>query len=250
LIFTGFRFIILEMERICEVRRLGMVDYDTALQLQTQLAARVASGDSPPVLLLLEHPHTYTLGRRASLDNLLWDQAELVRRGVSVHWVDRGGDITYHGPGQLVGYPILPLGRPGWQGDRLPQADFVGYLRRIEQTLTQALLSWDIVSGQIQGKTGVWVQPDIASRCPRCDPAKLKAPAKIASIGVKIDVNGVSHHGFALNVDPDPTYWRGIVPCGLADVTMISLADLLGAPPLMDEVMDKVELAFKDVFGF
>ena len=236
------------MDRILEVRRLGKVDYEAALKLQEQLAARVARGDAPPTLLLLEHPHTFTLGRRASLENLLWDQDELDRRGVSIHWVDRGGDITYHGPGQLVGYPILPLARPGWQGDRLPQSDFVGYLRKLEETLIQTLLSWNIVSGQVAGKTGVWIQPDMASRCPRCDPAKLKSPAKIASIGVKIDVKGVSRHGFALNIDPDPAYWQGIVPCGLSGVTMISLADLLGEAPPMTDVMDKVELAFRDVF--
>ena len=238
------------MDRVCMVQRLGLVDYAAAWKLQEETAARVASGEQPPTLLLLEHLHTYTLGRRAQAENLLWDQSELERRGVSVHWVDRGGDITYHGPGQLVGYPILPLAEPGWQGSHLPQADFVGYLRRLEKTLIQALLKWEIVAGQVVGKTGVWIQPDMASRCPRCDPAKLKAPAKIASIGVKVDVHGVSRHGFALNVNPDPLYWQGIVPCGLPDVTMISLSDLLGEAPPMEEVMDAVAAAFREVFGY
>ncbi len=239
-----------EMAMKCEIHRLGMVDYENAWQLQEKLAAQVACGEAPPQLLLLEHPHTYTLGRRASPENLLWNQAELENRGVSVHEVDRGGDITYHGPGQLVCYPILPLATPGWQGERLPQADFIGYLRDLEKTIILALTHWGIVAGQVKGKTGVWVQPDMASRCPRCDPEKLKAPAKIASIGVKIDVHGVSRHGFALNVDPDPVYWQGIIPCGLTGVTMISLADLLGEAPPMSAVMDEVIKAFMVVFGF
>ena len=239
-----------KMDNICEVLRLGITDYEQAWKLQEQLAARVATGDSPPVLLLLEHPHTFTLGRRASLENLLWDQTELERRGISVHWVDRGGDITYHGPGQLVGYPILPLAKAGWQGARLPQADFIGYLRKLEKTIILTLMHWGIAAGQVNGKTGVWVQPDMASRCPRCDPEKLKTPAKIASIGVKIDVHGVSHHGFALNINPDPQYWQGIIPCGLTDVTMISLADLLGEAPPMASVMDEVAKTFMNVFGY
>ncbi len=238
------------MDRICEVHRLGQVEYAAAWKLQAEAARQVASGERPATLFLLEHPHTYTLGRRAQAENLLWDPAELERRGVSVHTVDRGGDITYHGPGQLVGYPILPLAAPGWQGARLPQADFVGYLRRLEETLILALLKWDIIAGQVKGKTGVWVQPDMASRCPRCDPAEVKNPAKLASIGVKIDVHGVSRHGFALNVNPDPAYWQGIVVCGLPGVTMLSLADLLGEAPPMDEVMDGVVGAFKEVFGY
>ncbi len=242
--------ILSEVDKICVVHRLGRVDYAAAWKLQEETAQQVACGAQPPTLFLLEHPHTFTLGRRARLENLLWDREELERRGVSVHPVDRGGDITYHGPGQLVGYPILPLVNPGWQGERLPQADFVGYLRRLEETLILALLQWGIAGGQVKGKTGVWVQPDMASRCPRCDPSKLKTPAKIASIGVKIDVHGVSRHGFALNVNPDPEYWQGIVPCGLAGVTMLSLADLLGEAPPMNEVMDAVVEAFKEIFSY
>jgi lipoate-protein ligase B len=251
LLFARFgRIILSEVDKICVVHRLGRIDYAAAWKLQEETARQVASGEQPPTLFLLEHPHTFTLGRRARVENLLWDREELERRGVSVHPVDRGGDITYHGPGQLVGYPILPLASLGWQGERLPQADFIGYLRRLEETLILALLKWDIAAGQVKGKTGVWVQPDIASRCPRCDPSKLKTPAKIASIGVKIDVHGVSRHGFALNVNPDPEYWQGIIPCGLPGITMLSLADLLGEAPPMDEVMDAVVEAFKEVFGY
>ncbi len=234
----------------CGVHRLGKMAYDEAWQLQERLAGEIARGHRPPTLLLLEHPHTYTFGRRAHAENLLWDEVELERRGVSLRWVDRGGDVTYHGPGQLVGYPLLPLAQPGWPGGRLPQADFVGYLRKLEETLISALFHLGVPAGQRSGLTGVWVQADVASRCPRCDPARLKEPAKIASIGVKVDAQGVSRHGFALNVDPQMEYWEGIIPCGLKQVTMLSLADLLSPVPAMEQVMDRVTAAFGEIFGY
>jgi lipoate-protein ligase B len=169
---------------------------------------------------------------------------------VQVVWVDRGGDITYHGPGQLVGYPILPLANQGWQGDRLPQADYVGYVRKLEKTLITSLIHFGLVAGQIAGLTGVWIQPDVASRCPHCDPRFKQAPAKIASIGVKVDVHGVSRHGFALNVSPDMAYWQGIIACGLEGVSMVSLADLLDPIPTLDEVSSAVVASFGEVFGY
>ncbi|MCL4560160.1 MAG: lipoyl(octanoyl) transferase LipB [Chloroflexi bacterium] len=233
----------------CVVHRLGRMAYDEAWQLQERLAGEIARGNRPPSLLLLEHPHTYTFGRRAHAENLLWDAAELERREVSLRWVDRGGDVTYHGPGQLVGYPLLPLAQPGWPGGRLPQADFVGYLRKLEETLILALFHLGVPAGQRPGLTGVWVQADVASRCPRCDPSRLKEPAKVASIGVKVDAHGVSRHGFALNVDPQMEYWEGIIPCGLKQVTMLSLADLLNPVPTLGQVMDQVTAAFGEVFG-
>lgn len=234
----------------CEIFRLGMVPYRDAWQLQDRLAAEIARGQRPPTLLLLEHPHTFTFGRRGEAAHLLWDDAELTRRGVSVEWVDRGGDVTYHGPGQLVGYPLLPLAGSGWQGDRLPQADYVGYVRRLEEVLIEAMARLGLVTGQRPGLTGVWVQADVASRCVRCDPARRKAPAKIASIGVKVDVHGISRHGFALNVDPDMTFWEGIVPCGLDGVNMVCLADFLNPVPSMAQVMDRVVDSFQQIFHF
>lgn len=233
---------------VYEVRRLGLVPYGEAWTLQNQMADEIARGLRPATLLLLEHPHTFTFGRRGQPSNLLWDEAELTRRGVEVHWVDRGGDVTYHGPGQLVGYPLFPLGKLDTSG-RLPQGEFVGYLRKIEDALIRALSHFGLVSGQIPGLTGVWVQPDVASRCPFCPPAARHKPSKIASIGVKIDVNGISRHGFALNVDPDMSYWEGIVPCGLTEYPMVSLAEVLDPSPSMPAVMTAVIAGFEHAFG-
>ncbi len=244
------------MENICEVLRLGLVPYEEAWRLQEKLAGEIAVGKRPPALLLLEHPHTYTFGRRGKLENLLWDQAELDRRGISIHWVDRGGDVTYHGPGQLVGYPLLPLAPGGLSAvgtggsPRMPQADYVGYVRRLEQTLITCLAQLGLAAGQIEGLTGVWVQPDAASHCRACPPEMRKKPAKVAAIGVKVDVRGVSLHGFALNVNPDMEYWNGIVGCGLKDYPVASLAQLIDPPPDMERVMEAVISSFGDVFGY
>ncbi len=235
---------------------MGLVPYEEAWRLQEKLAAEISAGKRPPTLLLLEHPHTYTFGRRGNLENLLWDEAERRRRGIAVHWVDRGGDVTYHGPGQLVGYPLLPLapgglkaGGPG-SNPRLPQADYVGYVRRLEQVLIMALAQLGLASGQIQGLTGVWVQPEVTSHCQACPPELRQKPAKVAAIGVKVDARGVSLHGFALNVDPNMDYWQGIVGCGLKDYAVASLAQLLDPPPLMEQVMGAVIAAFGEVFGY
>ncbi len=234
---------------ICEVHQFGLVPYAEAWELQKDLAARRAADEIPDTLLLLEHPHTYTLGRSGHAENLLLDEAQLRARGIEVHWVDRGGDITYHGPGQLVGYPILKLGRPQFAADgRLLRADYVGYVRRLEETLIRALLRFGLVTGQVPGLTGVWIQPDLASRCPHCPPAARVSPSKIAAIGVKVDARGVTRHGFALNVNPDMSYWDGIIGCGLQDHASISMADLLGEAPGMGAVMDEVTDKFGETF--
>jgi lipoyl(octanoyl) transferase len=234
---------------ICQVRRLGRLPYAEAWELQKTLAAQRAGGEIPDTLLLLEHPHTYTLGRTGHAENLLLTETQLRARGVTLHWVDRGGDITYHGPGQLVGYPILKLGVPvDVASGHVPQADYVGYVRRLEETLIRALLRFGLVTGQVPGLTGVWIQPDTASRCPHCPPAARLAPSKIAAIGVKVDARGVSQHGFALNLDPDMSYWEGIVGCGLRDHAIVSMADLLDPPPSMEAVMDAVVESFGKVF--
>ncbi|HCC78598.1 MAG: hypothetical protein A2X25_09795 [Chloroflexi bacterium GWB2_49_20] len=233
----------------CKLIDLGLVPYEEAWQLQTDLADQIASGAHPACLLLLEHPHTFTFGRRGDIKNLLWNEDELAHRGISVHWVDRGGDVTYHGPGQLVGYPLLPLGKPVTGKTHIPTADYIGYVRKLEESLILALLRLGLASGQLEGLTGVWVQPDLASRCPRCRPQDRLKPAKIAAIGVKVDAKGISRHGFALNVNPDMTYWDGIIACGLVDHPIVSLADLLDPLPEMETVKSAVRTALAEVFG-
>jgi len=236
--------------QLCHVHLLGLTPYDDAWALQDRLAQEIAAGQRPPTLLLLEHPHVYTLGRRTEIQHLLWDEAMLDQKGVAVRSVDRGGDITYHGPGQLVGYPLLPLAPTGWQSERLPQADFIGYIRKLEITLVEALSGLGLSAVPRQGLTGVWVPSDELDR--RHAPAApgMAQPAKIASIGVKIDTRGISRHGFALNVNPDMSYWQGIIPCGLDGVTMISLAQLIQPVPIMEDVISFVISAFKSVFDF
>ncbi len=251
----------------CDVLDLGLIEYERAWKLQDEYASEIAAGARPPALLLLEHPHVYTFGRKGHAENLLWGEEQLKQKGIAVHWVDRGGDVTYHGPGQLVGYPLIPLGLPsprfdfvhappnasgrGKRGEeRIPDADYVGYVRKLEKTLIVALARFGIASGQKSGMTGVWVQADVYSRCPRCRPEDREKPAKIAAIGVKVDVRGISHHGFALNVNPDMSYWDGIVACGLADYPVVSLADLLPQPPEMQTVKQEIVRAFGEVFDY
>ncbi len=227
---------------VCHVYTLGLLPYREAWDLQKRLAAEIAAGERPPALLLLEHPHVYTFGRRGHEENLLWDKHERARRGVDVVWVDRGGDVTYHGPGQLVGYPLLPLAPGGLRRTtenkaRLPQADYVGYVRRLEETLIQALAVFGLAGFPIAGMTGVWVQHG-------------ETPAKIAAIGVKVDVRGVSQHGFALNVHPDMAYWGGIIGCGLKGYAVTSMAEMLREPPPMEAVHRAVVQSFGNVFGY
>ena len=221
---------------IVEVIWLGQVDYRAAWDLQNRLAAEIAGGTQTPILLLLEHPHTFTIGRRGGREHLVWDEPQRAQAGVEVVEVDRGGDITYHGPGQLVGYPLLRLAAPDWQGERLPQADFVGYIRRLEEVLIRTLAAFDIQAERRSGLTGVWV--GVPSQ-----------PGKIASIGVKVDAKGISRHGFALNVAPRMDYWQGIVACGLDGVRMAAMADLLTPPPPMKQVVMQAALSFGNVFG-
>src|SRR5215510_2493512 len=240
----------------CEVLDLSLIEYEAAWRLQDQYAAEIADGKRPPTLLLLEHPHVYTFGRRGKQENLLWGESQLKEKGIAIHWVDRGGDVTYHGPGQLVGYPLIPLTPlpPEGRGDkgegRIPQADYVGYVRKLEKTLIVALARLGLAAGQRSGLTGVWIQADVHSRCPRCKPEDRKKPAKIAAIGVKVDARGVSRHGFALNVNPNMDYWDGIIACGLQDEPVVSLADLFPKPPSMQQVKREVITAFGEVFGY
>ena len=241
-----------------EILDLGLIDYEAAWKLQDEYAAQIAAGTRPPTLLLLEHPHVYTFGRKGNANNLLWKENQLKEKGISTHWVDRGGDVTYHGPGQLVGYPLIPLNpiKPdrsqeeamdGEDSLRPVRSDYVGYIRKLEEMLIGVLMNYGIASGQIPGKTGVWIQADVHSRCPRCKPEDRKKPAKIAAIGVKVDAKGVTRHGFALNVNPDMDYWEGIIPCGLTE-PVVSLADLLNPMPTMEDVKARISVSFRKIF--
>ena len=232
-----------------EVLDLGTVEYEHAWKMQDEYARAIAAGIRPPTLLLLEHPHVYTFGRRGQQENLLWGESQLQEKGIDIHWVDRGGDVTYHGPGQLVGYPLLPLGEVNSE-NKIPQADYVGYVRRLEKTLIIALARLGLPAGQRSGLTGVWIQADVHSRCPRCKPEDRKKPAKIAAIGVKVDARGISRHGFALNVNPEMDYWEGIIACGLQDEPVVSLADLFSDPPSLERVKQEIVAAFGEVFEF
>ena len=244
------------MIRTCHVHLLGIVPYEEAWELQNRLAGEISAGIQQPTLLLLEHPHTYTFGRSGNADNMLWDKATLARNNISVHWVDRGGDVTYHGPGQLVGYPLIPLGTPNLQVEQrrgsahLPMADYIEYLRKLEVTLITALAKLGVTAEQHPGLTGVWIQlpPPTHSRDESLMASQL--PSKIASIGVKVDARGVSRHGFALNVNPDMSYWEGIIGCGLEDYQETSLAELLSPSPAVESVMQGVIGAFGEEFDY
>lgn len=242
------------MTSVCQVHLLGLVPYQEAWDLQNQLAGEVHNGTRPPTLLLLEHPHTYTFGRSGDLKNLVWDEALLADKGIEVHWVDRGGDVTYHGPGQLVGYPLLPLGTPVIQlnqdSKHLPQADYIGYLRKLEATIISTLTQFGLQGEQHPGMTGVWINAALKSNLAKRINPPSQQPVKIASIGVKVDSHGISRHGFALNVAPDMSYWEGIIACGLDGYRETSLAKLLSPPPDMKTVIDKLITAFCEEFNF
>lgn len=225
------------MKTICNVEKLGLIPYQQGWDMQNTLAEAIAQGEAPQTLLLLQHPHTYTLGRRGDAQHLLWSEGVRQTKGVGVIWVDRGGDVTYHGPGQLVGYPLLRLAPIGWQRDRLPGADYVGYLRKLETVLIDTLTAFGLSGFRVDGKTGVWVSPKGG------DDIK-----KIASIGVKVDSKGVSRHGFALNINPDMSYWEGIVPCGLEGVEMVSMSSLLNEEVGIDSVQNVLVEHFGQTF--
>ena len=216
---------------------LGRLEYAAAWQLQRELAAARGADQIPDTLLWVEHPHTYTLGSAGDERNILFDAAELATRGITVHRADRGGDVTYHGPGQIVGYPLLKLDA---SGEGL-HADVVAYVRALESVIIRAMARFDIDAGRYPGLTGVWV--GLGDDEPR-------DPAKIAAIGVRITTRRVTMHGFALNVAPDLEYFRGIIPCGIPDKPVTSLAAWTGRTFARADVIGALEAAFAAVFGF
>jgi lipoyl(octanoyl) transferase len=211
--------------RTLDVRHLGTVPYGEALDLQTVLAEERRHGRIGDVLLLLQHPHVLTLGARGDggRSHILATPARLSDLGVTVFETGRGGDVTYHGPGQLVGYPILDL-----KPDR---CDVHTYVRGIETVLIRTVADYGIEAGRIPGLTGVWVGHE-----------------KIAAIGIRIS-RWITSHGFAFNVSTNLEYFRLIVPCGISDRGVTSLEKLLGREVAFDEVEERVARHFCDVFG-
>jgi lipoyl(octanoyl) transferase len=242
-------------EPICEVHHLGILPYKPVWNLQERLAIEISAGKRHPTLLLLEHTHTYTFGRRGNPTNLIWDKTDINRLGIHVHWVDRGGDVTYHGPGQLVGYPLLPLDTSGLHSgsvhnsEKQVQVDYIGYLRKLEETLIRALDGWGVLAHSIPGLTGVWVQTQ-SKGTQRATPDQSRLFAKIASIGVKVDARGITRHGFALNVNPDMSYWQGIIPCGLDGYDVTSLEALIQRAPSMKTVREAIVASFGSIFSY
>lgn len=191
---------------------LGCVEYRRALELQLSRVDCRARGETPDTLLLLTHPHVYTFGRTGEQANLLVAEEDLTREGIPVERVARGGDVTYHGPGQLVGYPIVLLARP----------DVHRFVRSLESALIEALAVFGVSSRRIEGMTGVWV-----------------GEKKIASIGVGVK-RWITYHGFALNVTTDLSYFGRIHLCGLKGREATSLAEVTGEVVPMDEVRGRV----------
>src|SRR5437762_10622268 len=210
--------------RTLQVIHAGQKDYLAAWEWQRELVRQRSAGAIGDTLLLIEHPHTYTLGRSTKDGHLLITPEQLAEQSIALVESDRGGDITYHGPGQIVGYPILKLSQHG--------GDVLRYLRMLEETIILTLVGYGIAGGRIAGLTGVWVGEE-----------------KIAAIGVKLSASGVTQHGFALNVTTDLRYFQQIIPCGIVGKGVTSLERLLGVAPARAEVDRRVVAAFGKVFG-
>ena len=225
---------------------LGRVAYDASLRLQEELVERRRDNRIGNVLLLLEHPPVLTLGRNANRANVLASDEMLASRGVTLHHINRGGDVTYHGPGQLIGYPIFDLrSLESPAGGRMGPVDFV---RRIEEALIRLCAAYGVRAGRIAGLTGVWCGlPSEADSSPSPDSA---GPRKIGAIGIHVS-RGITSHGFAFNVTTDLDYFRLINPCGITDKPVTSLAREVenGAslPPLQ-EIAQQAARQFGNVF--
>jgi lipoyl(octanoyl) transferase len=210
---------------VINVLYLGQVDYSTAVALQKTLVGLVKEGRIGHTLLLLEHPPVITLGRNARPENVVVSRDFLASKGIRLHETDRGGDVTFHGPGQLVGYPIFDL--RGFA----PRIGAVEFVRKVEEVLIRSCGDLGIVTHRIPGMTGVWTEE----------------PAKIAAIGVHIS-RGVTSHGFALNVNPNLDYFKLIVPCGIADRRVTSLENELDPARNLPSLQEAAELVSRN-FG-
>lgn len=205
------------------VRKLGRVGYREALSLQKQLVAERATGGIPDTLLLLEHDPVITMGKTSKPGNVLLDRARLESLGVALVETDRGGDVTFHGPGQIVGYPILDL------NDH--RRDVKWYVSRLEEVMIRTCARHGVEAGRVPGMTGAWVGGE-----------------KIGAIGVRVE-RWIASHGFALNVSTDLEYFGLIIPCGLRGRGVTSLAARRGRAPDLETVLRDVEETFEEVFG-
>jgi lipoyl(octanoyl) transferase len=238
--------------RVISVIQLGTVDYATGLQLQRKLVDFRKEGRIADVLLLLEHPPVVTLGRNAKSANILASVELLAQRNVEVFECDRGGDVTFHGPGQLVGYPIFDLrGFPAENGKR-KTLGVIEYVRRLEEVLIRACADFRIPTERVTGLTGVWT----STEPPRNQPSatvqsgqqfNAAAPAKIAAIGVHVS-RAVTSHGFALNANTDLSFFDLIVPCGIVDKPVTSIEKELGNMVPLQDVAHSVARNFGSVF--
>jgi lipoyl(octanoyl) transferase len=213
--------------KICHIVDLGLMGYREAWALQKRVVAARKAGAIEDVLLLCEHPHVITQGRSGKREHLLVSEHVLKQKGVEFHATDRGGDITYHGPGQIVGYPIFNLG--------VIRRDVVWYVRMLEEAMMRATAEFGIAAERVTGKTGIWVK-------------NKKKEEKLAAIGVHIS-RWVTSHGFAYNVSTDLRYFDLIVPCGIADRKATSLEKLLGRPVETKEVALRIANYLGEAFG-
>jgi lipoyl(octanoyl) transferase len=224
----------MESELLCV--RVGQVPYEEARKLQKRVERVRQRGDVPDVLLLLEHPPVYTKGRRSTPEELPMGEEWYRMQGIEVTDTDRGGRVTYHGPGQLVGYPIVDLralpnrAAPGRAAEDVARIDVGEYIRRMERVMIASLGEWGVDAGLIEGQTGVWV-----------------GERKIGSIGVHVN-RGVTTHGFAINVNNDLQPFEWIVPCGIEACRVTSLCRELGSEQDMDAFMDTVVRTFGEIY--
>jgi lipoyl(octanoyl) transferase len=215
----------------CLVVDLGFISYAEAFALQQRLVAARKARDIEDVLLLCEHPHVITMGRNGKREHLLASDRVLQQKNVEFHSSDRGGDVTYHGPGQIVGYPILNLAAI--------RRDVGWYVRMLEETMIRATRDFGISAEREAGKTGIWV----------ADPQRKCAAEKLGAIGIHLS-RWVTSHGFAYNVSTDLRYFDLIVPCGIADRKATSLEKILSRRVDRTEVMSQLVTHFTDIFGF
>lgn len=213
---------------------LGLIDYKKAWDYQEELFTKVAqehqqNKNTPHYLLFCEHPHVYTLGQHGQANNLLIREDYLKKIGATFYHINRGGDITYHGPGQIVGYPIFHL--------YSINEGIKSYIEKLEESIIQLLEQYDIKAARMQGATGVWLDTGLPSA------------RKICAIGVRVG-HGVTMHGFAFNINTNLDYFRHINPCGFIDKGVTTLSKELGKPIDFEEVKNRLKEVMRQVFGF